>query len=228
MVVVPSNNDNDNKENERHSSLEDEMLERAKNTLGNFETNLAIKNAVLQIPHIGETLYAILGYMGHMFGEQRLLQCLAILQEQINLIDENKIDKEFLRTEFFDILRITIENSMKTRHRERIMMNFKILAGALNKDKLQDRHYAEDFVYSVADLPPTDIMVGIEIYKLQRNRPDHFGKGSPYESETDFVEKSGIDKLRDICKLDEVEFDIAIHKLFAAALIKQSRTWARR
>jgi hypothetical protein len=140
---------------------------------GNFETNLAIKNAVLQIPHIGDTLYAILGYMGHMFGEQRLLQCLAILQEP------------------------------------------------LNKDKLQDRHYTEDFVYSVADLSPTDIMVGIEIYKLQRNRPDHFGKGSPYESETDFVEKSGIDKLRDICKLDEVEFDIAIHKLFAAALIKQ-------
>jgi hypothetical protein len=83
-VVVPSNNDN--KENEPHSSLEDEMLERAKNTLGNFETNLAIRNAVLQIPHIGETLYAILGYMGHMFGEQ------AITSVFSNLTRTNQLD----------------------------------------------------------------------------------------------------------------------------------------
>ncbi len=64
-------------------------------------------------------------------------------------------------------------------------------------------------------------MIGLKIYELQKNKPHHFGKGTPYTNETDFAEKIGVRKLRDMCKLNEIDLDTAIHKLAAAALIRQ-------
>jgi hypothetical protein len=122
---------------------------------------------------------------------------------------------------FIDILSMALENSIRTRHIERMRLFCKILAGALNKDKVNDRDYAKDFQYFVANLTPTDIIVGMEIYKLQKHKPDHFGEDTPYKSEIHFVEKSGVERLQHICELEDVPYNIAIHKLAAAGLIKQ-------
>jgi hypothetical protein len=164
----------------------------------------------------------VLAYLGHKIGEQRIVECMAILREELNQIPENKLDKDYFGTEeFLDISLKASENSLKTRHKERIILNCKVLPGAINKDKLDDGHYAEDFLSFVGDLTPTDIVLGLEIYKRQKNRPAHFDQESPDDNELKFVIKSGWDELQGICKLDEVDFDIAVHKLSAAALIKK-------
>jgi hypothetical protein len=186
--------------------------------LNNFE----MRNAVCQIPYIGTSLDFIITSLGQKVQEQRLFESLAILQEEINFVDENKIDKGFLTTEvFLDIFRKTFDNCVNTRHRERIRLNCKILVGAITIDNLNERHSTEDFLSFVADLTPIDIMVGLEIYKQQRNRLPQFDIESQDNTELKFVVNSGWHELQKRCKLDEVDFKIALHKLSAAGLIKE-------
>jgi hypothetical protein len=211
-----------NDENAPKLSIKDKIPEDVKNRLGNYNNNFVIRDAVRQIPHIGYALDSTLAFLGRKIGEQRLLECLVILQEEINLIHEDKVDKDFLTThEFLDILIKAVENSIKTRHRERIRLNCKILVGAINKDNLNDRHSAEDFLTFVENLTPADIRVGLAIYKLQKNRPAHFGTESRDNTELKFVINSGWDKLQEISGVYGVDFDIAVHKLSAAGLIKE-------
>ena len=59
-----------------------------------------------QIPYIGPTLDFIITSLGQKEQDQRLIESLAILQEEIYSVDENKIDKEFPKIEeFLDIFR---------------------------------------------------------------------------------------------------------------------------
>lgn len=160
--------------------------------------------------------------MGHRIKQQRLIETAAILQEEVNLIDEGKVDKAFLWTEhFFDILRIAVENCLKTRHKERIRINCKILVGAINNDKKQDRHYAEEFLYCVANLTPEDIRVGYEIYKAQENWPKQFDMESQDNTELKYVIKSGWGTLEENSPVKGLGRDIALHKLSAAGLIRE-------
>jgi hypothetical protein len=153
--------------------------------------------------------------------EQRLIESFNILNE-VRYIDENNMDKDFLTSEeFFDIFRKTFDNCIRTRHRERIRLNCKILIGAISVDNQKDRHSAEDFLSFVSDLTPTDIILGLEIYKQQKDRPLQFDIESKENTELKFVVKSGWHELQNICKLDEVNFKISIHKLSTAGLIKE-------
>jgi hypothetical protein len=97
----------------------------------------------------------------------------------------------------------------------------KILAGTLNKDNIEDRHYAEDFLYFVEDLTLADIIVGLEIYKSQINKPDHFDAESQDKNELKFVTESGWDKLEEHSPVKGLDRRIALHKLSAAGLIKE-------
>jgi hypothetical protein len=100
-------------------------------------------------------------------------------------------------------------------------LNCKIFVGAISLDNVHNRQQAEDFLSFVADLTPTDIMLGLKIYQQQKNRPVRFNPESQDNSELKFVEKSGWLDLQKISKLDDVEFRIALHKLTTAGLIKE-------
>ena len=176
------------------SVLKIKISEDVKSRLGNYNNNFVIRDAVRQIPHICDALDSTLAFLGRKIGEQRLLEYLAILQEQINLIHEDKWIKTSLQHTNSSTY-LAVENSIKTRHRERIRLNCKIPVGAINKDNLSDRHSAEDFLTLVENLTPADIRVGLAIYKLQKNRPTHFDTESQDNTELKFVINSGWDKL---------------------------------
>lgn len=179
MVVPHDNNSNDTLDN---------ALELVEDKLVDDEIDFAIKSILQLIPFIGGTLAELVSYRRQKIEKKRLRKCLKIFGEELRSFDKSKIDREFAKDEaFIDNLIMVFENSIRTRHIERMKLFCKILAGTLNKDKINDRDYAEDFQYFVANLTPTDIMVGMEIYKLQKHKPDHFGEGTPYKSEMDFV-----------------------------------------
>jgi hypothetical protein len=93
----------------------DKTLELAENKIGDDEIDFAIRIALQQIPYIGGSLSEILSYRRQKIEKKRLHQCLEKLREEIKLIDENKIDKNFPNTEeFSDVLRRTLENSIRT------------------------------------------------------------------------------------------------------------------
>jgi hypothetical protein len=226
---APSNNNDDeggDKANDKESAIirVREVIEyNLKDKLVKYKDEPKIRDIVQKFPEIGMPLDIVLAWIGQKVGEQRLMGYMIDMFDELDQIQENKIDRSFFDSpEFLDIVIRASENSLKTRHRERILLNCKILVGALTIDKIEDRHYAEDFLSFVADLTPTDITVGFEIYKAQRNRPDHFNPESQEsDNELQYVVRSGWDTLEDKSPVKGLDRNIAHHKLSAAALIKE-------
>jgi hypothetical protein len=88
-------------------------------------------------------------------------------------------------------------------------------------DNSQKRRSAEDFLSFVSELNPTDIMLGLKIYDQQKDRPAQFDVESQDNTELKFVVNNGWHELQRICNLENAEFNIALHKLSAAGLIKE-------
>jgi hypothetical protein len=103
------------------------------------------------------------------------MQTIQDLHEEMTQINEAMIDKPFLTTEeFYDILRKTIESCLRTRHNNKIRLYCKILAGSVIVDNRTERNSVQDFLSFISELSPTDLKVGMEIYKQQKNMPEKF------------------------------------------------------
>jgi len=160
--------------------------------------------------------------LGKGFQERRLLQTINDLYEEISQIDESKIDKSFLTTEeFYDFIMKTFENCRKTRHNDKIRLYCKILLGSLIIDYINERYSVEDFLSFSSELSPTDLQVGLEIYKRQKNMPEKFNFESKENTELEFTVRTGWHEIRDALEMNETDFKIALHKLSRAGLIKE-------
>jgi hypothetical protein len=141
--------------------------------LDNYLNNVELRNAINQIPGIGNILDYILVNLGQGFQQRRLMQTIQDLHEEMTQINEAMIDKPFLTTEeFYDILRKTIESCLRTRHNNKIRLYCKILAGSVIVDNRTERNSVQDFLSFISELSPTDLKVGMEIYKQQKNMPE--------------------------------------------------------
>ena len=137
-------------------------------------------------------------------------------------INESIIDLSFLTTEeFYDIFRKTFENCLRTRHNDKIRLNCKILVGSIVLDNKSERHSTEDFLSFISELSPTDLQVGMEIYKQQKDKPDKFDMESDTNTELKFVVNNGWHTIQGICNLSEDNFKISLYKLSRAGLVKE-------
>jgi hypothetical protein len=142
------------------------------------------------------------------FQKSRLIQTIQILNEEVMSVDENKVDKSFFVTEeFYDLIRQLFENSLRTRHEEKIRLYSKILIGAILSDNVHERHSAEDFLIFLAELSLTDITVAKEIYKQQKNIPESSSIESDTNTELKLVVNSGWHSIKDKCALSDVDFN---------------------
>ena len=187
-----------------------------------YLNNLELRESICQIPYIGNALDYMFSHLGKSFQERRLLQTINDLNEEIIQIDESKIDKSFLTTEeFYDFVMKTLENCRKTRHNDKIRLYCKILLGAVIIDNSNQRHSVEDFLSFLSELSPTDLQVGLEIYKRQKNMPEKFDFDSQEHTELEFTIRTGWHSIRDSLGMDETDFKIALYKLSRAGLIKE-------
>lgn len=156
-----------------------------------YQSTPEIRNAILQLPLIGATLDFLVSGIGKEFHENRFIQAIQILHEEMSLIDESKVDTQFLNSEeFFDIIVMVLENSVKTRHREKIGLNCSILAGSILIENEELRHSAEDLLILIRDLSRIDLRLAKEIYKQQENKPDNLNsEGDPNYNELHFRRK---------------------------------------
>ncbi len=205
-------------------TTEDTKIERViQHSLDNYLNNHALRNAIWQIPGIGSMLDYVIVSAGQEFQKRRLLQAIQYLNEAMSLIEDVKIDKSFLATEeFYDIMRLTLDECLRTGHNEKIRLNCKILVGSVVVDNTDERHSAADFISFISELSLTDILVASEIYKKQKDMPERFDMESNENTELKFVVNNGWHNIRDICKLSETDFSIALTKLSRAGLIKET------
>jgi hypothetical protein len=188
-----------------------------------YTNNAELRNSITQIPIIGVAFDQITTGLSRDFQKRRFLEVIQLLRQEMNLIEESKVDKEFLKTEeFLDLIVKVVENSVKTRHKDRILLNCKILTGSLLKENNELRHSSEDLLVLVSDLSPIDIKVAREIYNQQKDKPDKFNvEDDDKHNELAFVIKSGWDNLQTKCNLNQTDFLLSLHKLSDANLINQ-------
>lgn len=186
-----------------------------------YTQNPQLRNSISQMP-MGIALDQFIVGLGRDFQQKRLVQAIQLLHQEMSLIDESKIDKQFLQTEeFIDLIVKAIENSVKTRHKDRVLLNCKILSGSILIENKEIRHSAEDLLVLISDLTPIDLKVAKEIYKQQKDKPEKFDMEEDKNNALFFVRNAGWDNLRQICELDESDFLLSLHKLSNAHLVEQ-------
>jgi hypothetical protein len=80
-----------------------------------YSQNAELRAAMNLIPNIGSVIDVWISSKGQNLQQKRLLYTVSCLTDEMKKIKIEKIDKEFLDTEeFYDILRRTFENSIKT------------------------------------------------------------------------------------------------------------------
>jgi hypothetical protein len=190
----------------------------------NFYTESpGLRYTVKQIPIIGPIIDDLFAGTGSEIRQRRFMEFLEILGQLTDKLDEIKIDYPFLESEEFrDLVVNTVQNSVRTSHKERVLLNCKILVGSILIDNSDVRHTAEDFLFLVSELSPIDLKVASEIYQQQKNKPDKFDiEEDEQHNELAFVNKSGWDSLQKQCNLNKTDFLLSLHKLSNANLIKQ-------
>jgi hypothetical protein len=187
-----------------------------------YNQNVGLKYAINQIPIAGFFIDQFFTNTGPQIQQRRLMEAIEFLHQFTDKIDKTKVDYDFLESEeFYDLILGTFQNSVKTRHKQRILLNCKILAGTILIENRNIRHSAEDLLALVSDLSPIDLKVASEIYKQQKDKPDKFNNTGDHDNELAFVRKSGWGNLPNLCGLNELDFQLSLHKLSNANLVKQ-------
>jgi hypothetical protein len=187
-----------------------------------YSQNTALRTAVNLIPGIGPTIDLILSSGGQNIQTRRIVETITDLKNEMNAISESKIDRKFLDTEeFYDYMMRTFERCSRTRHNEKRIFYCKILAHSVSIDNAVERSSTEDFIGFIDELSLTDLKVGMKIYEQQENAPEKFDIDSDENTELKYIVRSGWHDIKNLCQLDEIDFDISLRKLARTGLIKE-------
>lgn len=136
-----------------------------------YSENTALRAAVNVIPYIGGALDVLFSAKGQAIIQQRVNHVLACLAQEINGLDADKVDHDYLQSEeFFDVMLTGIEEAARIRDIELRQHAAKILAGAI-----QGRGHAtisvEHVLGQLRTLSPMQLRVARAIYEQQKNGP---------------------------------------------------------
>lgn len=119
-----------------------------------------VKFQLSLIGPVGVLIDEILFGIGDRIRGKRLEEFVKVLSEQVDKINENKIDNAFLNSEDFYDLTVNILNSaVKSKSKEKHKILASIFVDALNKRIEWDADLAQTFIMYVNDFTPKHILV---------------------------------------------------------------------
>ena len=125
-----------------------------------------IQSIVVGIPWIGGSLDKILSYKGRQLAEERIKTMLRFLKEEIQKIENNKIEMSFLESEEWnDIVFLSMEKSARIRNKGRLKTIARILKGSI-KNEIDTGGHVEDLIDVVAELRDEEAILLREMYKF--------------------------------------------------------------
>ena len=128
-----------------------------------------LRVAISSIPYVGSQLDLYLSAPGQKFVEERLQYLIEQLQEKMNNIQEEKVDKKVFNTEEgFDLLQKTFIAAAKTRQREKLKLFAKIISCALTKKK--KKHDPELYLKIVDELSERELEIAFLLYDVKEKR----------------------------------------------------------
>ena len=124
-----------------------------------YTNDIGQRAVISNIPFIGSTIDNIFTSKASKYFNERIEFFIQCATEEFDSIDENKLDREFLETEeFYDLITSLIENSVKTRHHERVRLYSKLLKSKATK-RIPEKYVTDDFTHIISELTPKDILI---------------------------------------------------------------------
>lgn len=198
-------------------------FKRGINLVDEHQSSAEVQTMIYNLPEPLKTVASIiLTGLGNYLYKSRLSETLITLYEEIDSLGKTKVDETFLHSEQFkDLVIKTVENSVRTRFKERIRLNCRILAGAIFVNRIEDRELCDEYLNCIAELDPKDLEISRTIYEQQKDRLPKFDIESPDNTELKYIVRKGWHNIPDICHITEQEFTISLLKLARAGLIKE-------
>lgn len=125
------------------------------------------------IPNLGGPIDKLLSGRAQATAKRRIKEMFTYLQQEMERVDDSKVDLAFLDTEEFEDLIIgTMRAAAQTRQKEKLHLFAQILAGAV---QVQDRdgHDPEDYLDILAELKPQDLELLHRLYDQQKDFPPY-------------------------------------------------------
>lgn len=140
-----------------------------------YQNNIDIKTGLSNIALIGPFIDTFIVYSAQYFEKRRILKMIDFLNEDMNNLNENKVDQQFLASEaFYDIIKRMFFCVSNAQNEDKIRLFCRILTNTTLTENKNFRHHAEDFLSLLNDLTITDMIIANELYKFQkRELPNH-------------------------------------------------------
>ncbi|MCK8824676.1 hypothetical protein MWH30_06360 [Fuchsiella alkaliacetigena] len=140
-----------------------------------YSKNDIIRSIVELIPIAGPIIDGFLAKAGTKFREKRMNMFLVLLYKSLhsikNSLDKKGFDQKLKWTEteeFHDMLNIALDSTLKTRSREKIIMNVMVLTNIISVDN-DGKFRPEEYLYSLELLSPLELKVIYIFYKCYQN-----------------------------------------------------------
>ncbi len=148
-----------------------ETLQRASEVYGD---QIIIRAGINAIPFVGGSIDILLSALGQNFVIKRIEHFIAELNSQIALLDSNKINHDFLKSEEgFDLIVKSFNSASRTRQREKINLYAKILKNALTEGKEYEEEEPEMFLKIIEELSIREFKVATLLFKEKVNMRPH-------------------------------------------------------
>lgn len=140
--------------------------------------NLELRSLVQIIPYVGGSLDTILSAEGNRIQKERFEKFLNELKEGMNKLNEQKIDKNFIKSEeFFSLFQITIEKVIRNYEKEKIQYFRNIFVNSVKIGK-SDTYYKEGFMNILANLSAVHISILKDYFEREEVfKKENRGKG---------------------------------------------------
>jgi len=125
---------------------QNKLKESIENGLATYPRLIALRVLISKLIPFGSYADIVISGISSKIAARRFSVFKKALENEIKLLDQEKIDKTYLESEeFYDLLRKTLTATEKTREDEKIHLYAKILVGAI---EYQDRNenYPEEYL----------------------------------------------------------------------------------
>lgn len=128
-----------------------------------------LRTAISTLPFIGSQLDFLLSTPGQKFMEERVEYLINQLEKEIAKLQEDSIDKNYLKTEEgYDLINKTFAIAARTRQRKKLDFLAKILKGAIVSSKSSND--PEFYVKLIDELNEKELEIALLIYKVKTQK----------------------------------------------------------
>jgi len=188
-------------------------------------TSMYAENTPLRIiltnilPVFGPSIdLALLSYADEIY-KKRIEIALENLNSELNLLRITTLDKNFIKSEsFFDIFRLYLEKSIRTRQKEKIQYYARLLTETIRIPETIEQ--TEQDIEKIASLSISDLLLMKHMYEKHSLDPELFGNPDEIVSGSKMI-KVVPNNLPEIEHMNKLQIELSMNNLISKGLVRE-------